>query len=96
MALLCCIIFYALIIELCLKNKEYRIRRKFERQRAEEEAEREARFAEELSKNVLTPEQIEENKLKAKEAEYRKQLEKEGYSEELITVILPTIMNDGK
>lgn len=43
---------------------------------------------------ALTPEQIEQQKKDKLEAQYRKQLEKEGYNEELITTILPTLMND--
>lgn len=44
----------------------------------------------------LTEAQIQQIADDAKEDEYRAELVKQGYSDELITVILPTLMNDGK
>lgn len=81
-----------LMIRLSAKGKAYREEKRIANYNKRREAIRQAK----LQGKVLTPEQIEQMKRDKLEQQYRKQLEKEGYNEELITTILPTLMNDGK
>lgn len=78
------------------KGKAYREeqhRNKIIHRRYQANIEKRKALGERHKANAPTEEQIKESLKRKREAEYRKQLEKEGYSEDLITTILPTIMN---
>lgn len=73
------------------KGKAYREEKHNIRIRKEAEIRRLAH----IKANTPTEEEIQQRVKDKKEEKYRKELEKQGYSDELITTILPTIMNDG-
>jgi hypothetical protein len=75
------------------RGKARRERRLIERQRSKDYIRNIARST---KSKQLTDEQIKENIRRKQELEYTRDLRAQGYSDELITTILPTIMNDGK
>ena len=85
-------LFIAFMLYMGHKGKAYRVEKRIAKYQKREEESRLAR----MQGKALTPEQIKQMQHDAKEAEYRKDLAKQGYSDELITTILPTIMNDGR
>lgn len=92
MALLCVCLVFILMLRLGAKGRAYREEKRIANYNKRQAAIRQAK----LQGLILTPEQIRQQKRDKLEEQYRKQLEKEGYNEELITTILPTLMNDGK
>jgi hypothetical protein len=92
MALLTVCLVIALMFYLNEKGKAYReekhILHNYKKRQLQLLAQRQA--------NTPTEEEIKERMRAKREAEYRRELEKQGFNEELITTILPTILNDGK
>jgi hypothetical protein len=89
MAIMIILLIIVLMIRLSSKGKAYREEKKFEAYRRRQEIIRQAK----LEGKKLTPEQIAQQKRDALEMQYRRELEKEGYPDHLITVILPQLMN---
>lgn len=81
----CSIIF--LMFYLNSKGKAYREQKRRERIAYE-------KYLRKLSKQKPTEKQIKELLKQKQEAAYRKELTDQGYSDDLITTILPTILDD--
>jgi hypothetical protein len=92
MALLLVILVIILMVYLNEKGRARRERIAIERQRTKDFIRRSARST---KAKQLTQEEIQENIRRKQELEYTKELRAQGYSDQLITTILPTIMNDG-
>jgi hypothetical protein len=92
-SLLIIILVIILMVYLNERGKARRERRLIERQRSKDYIRNIARST---KSKQLTDEQIKENIRRKQELEYTRDLRAQGYSDELITTILPTIMNDGK
>jgi hypothetical protein len=93
MALVFVVLGIILMVYLNERGKARRERRLIERQRSKDYIRNIARST---KSKQLTDEQIQENIRRKQELEYTRDLRAQGYSDELITTILPTIMNDGK
>lgn len=92
MAILIILLIIILLFHLGQKGKAYREERRIINKKRMREKARQDR----INASIPTPEEVEQMKRDAQEAQYRKELEAQGYNEQLITTILPTLMNDEK